>query len=188
MPQLSSPNSKSLTLAEAAKRLGISQATLRNWRRIGHIECHCNKPLLFSVAAVGELKRKIRTNVRPKLRTRANKSAAAVSDLLALTHIDGADAIATVSAACPKASSRECLLFFCALRLLLAAGEGRSGKNSASGTPPDIHWRRHAVGAVVRRWRSRLGNHWDAALWNRSLPFASLSPEGEIRSATYIYR
>ncbi len=64
-----------LPIAEAARLLGVSTATVRNWTRAGHLTPASSRPLVFDKGGVEELQDRIRNNRFNRLRKRANKTA-----------------------------------------------------------------------------------------------------------------
>lgn len=68
-----------VSVKEAAALLGVSAATVRNWRRAGLLPSVAARPFAFAREAVRTLRARIRANAVPRLRARANKTASAVS-------------------------------------------------------------------------------------------------------------
>lgn len=72
-------NTATLSVDDTARILGVSDATVRNWARAGHIHPLCSRPLLFAESDVHALKMQIATGSISRLRTRANKSVSSVT-------------------------------------------------------------------------------------------------------------
>ena len=70
---MSSPEN-TLEVGEASRILSVSEATLRNWVKLGVIDTESAKPLRFSVNHVIDLREKIERGEIKKLDTRANKT------------------------------------------------------------------------------------------------------------------
>src|SRR4051812_47267799 len=62
-----------VNIQEAANRLGVSTATIRNWTKSGLLRALAAKPLSFDADEVTEIAAKLRSGGIQRLRSRANK-------------------------------------------------------------------------------------------------------------------
>ena len=113
-----------LTAREAAGILGVSPATLANWRRAGHLDAATARPLRYAGRTVERLAERIRTDRFRRLRARANKTASAEIRLPVFSGAVFAGPAADLIRAAGKAGvSPDTALFLAAIRLLALAGE-----------------------------------------------------------------
>src|SRR5450759_394447 len=64
---------KQISVEHAAKIVGVSSATMRNWAKAGHISPAKTRPLSFLEWEVLTLKNQLNSGSLQKLKTRANK-------------------------------------------------------------------------------------------------------------------
>ena len=152
------PGHSCLSTGEAAKLLGVSGATVRNWCRAGHLAPAALHPLLFKQEDVADLKERILNNRFNRLRKRANKTA---SDKQG--GVDAADAKIAADLACfmeilgKNNIDATRAVYTAALHFLEAKGEATIRYASGLLNFNDIVWRRHSVGEVMRAWLERNG-------------------------------
>lgn len=149
-----------VSLHEAAKLMGISSATLRNWVKAGHLQPASARPLLLWEDAVLDLKNKIGRGFWPKLQTRANKANSATQrlpeeyteDSGLITHIAG-----LMAALKGKRLAIETAVFYAALRFLHMNGEVQPIDHP----DPLAHlaawsWTRKSMQDVLLEWHTTL--------------------------------
>ncbi len=153
-------NMKQVSVAHAAKMIGVSSATIRNWTKAGHISPVCAYPLSFLEDAVLRLKSKIGTASFGRLKTRANKIGS-VGNILPLEYAGNYSQIAHIENIVAQFKSHELksehLLFLAALRLLETEGELKRGQTTdVFDLSPHDSWTRKPVRAAIAEWRDSL--------------------------------
>lgn len=148
-------DSDKLTVREASALLGVSGATLRNWRKAGHIHPVCDNPLMFARRGVMRLGERIADTSFKRLRSRANKTASAKSGApdasvpaLSASMAELARRVRGVSA------DIDAIMWAAALIRLDRAGEvefivEKRGISAAG-------WKRDAIAEIMENWRRRL--------------------------------
>lgn len=147
-----------LSTNEAAKILGVSGATVRNWHRVGHLACATRRPLLFDETTVRELLKRIHTNQFSRLRKRANKTAGGHVPIAAIDNEHIPETVARLNAKLETLRlDPEPVLFMAALRYLEKKGEvSSSGPAGIAATPlEELAWRRSTVGKIMLGWHRR---------------------------------
>ncbi len=151
---------KHLNTRDTADLLGVSEATVRNWYRAGHIEASADRPLLFERTEVFALRERIRSNRFNRLRQRANKSASGrvippeTTDQALL-----ADLLRVGRAASAHGLDSDCVVYLAALRLLESRDEARLPAADRLGRdygPADVAWRRKPVRDTMLAWAASL--------------------------------
>lgn len=64
---------ETLQVGQASQMLSVSEATLRNWVKLGIVETESKKPLLFKLEHIEDIRSKIANGEIQKLNSRANK-------------------------------------------------------------------------------------------------------------------
>lgn len=151
-----------ISTTEAAKILGVSAATIRNWSRAGHLRPASQRPISFVRGDVLTLKERIRTNRFNRLRKRANKSASEKIDLPEIRDARFAsDLGAFIERLDDAGADPSRTVFAAALHYLIHAGE--AVPPARSDRFDDISWRRASMGAIMRKWFARNGHSLYAA-------------------------
>lgn len=132
-----------LPLREAAARLHVSTATLRNWIRLGVLLPDRERPYRFRVEAVAAFRREKRSESGARLTSRANKSRSTVRRFRGPCR----EAAAVFRSLRP---GLECAMYTAALKRLEAAGE-----IELDGIRP-VCFLRESVRTVLENWRRRL--------------------------------
>ena len=149
-----------LSLGRAALMLGVSQATVRNWIKAGHLTPAARRPVQFQEQAILDLQSRIISGEVERLRTRANKTSSRLRFIPAeyTTQAGGRSAAARVLALVRAADLDMTAMLFCvAMRLLELSGdvariEGADGPRITS-----FHsWRRRAVEQEMQDWHAAL--------------------------------
>ncbi|WP_024866680.1 TaqI-like C-terminal specificity domain-containing protein [Butyrivibrio sp. FCS014] len=114
----------SLSVREAAQTLGISEATVRNWVKLGRLTPSSNSPLSFNAPEIEALHQSLDNGQR--LSSRRNKSRA-VGNYVPLSYIDSASPnhkviCALIEALSEKSVSDTTVLFYYAKELLASRG------------------------------------------------------------------
>jgi len=135
-------NTGFLRLREAAEKLNISAATLRNWVRLGIVTPDGERPFRFRTGTVAAIRR---AGHSAKLTARANKSRSKARCFHGPCR-EAAEAFRSLR------PGLECAMFVAALRRLETAGE-----IELDGIQP-IRFQRDSVRTVVTDWSKRLRN------------------------------
>ena len=149
---------KHVSVDRAAKIIGVSSATIRNWVKAGHINSVSERPLLFLEESILSLKNQIGTESFGRLKTRANKSGS-VSNFLPEEYAGNSGLITHISniVSCIKEEKLgiEPVIFLAALRLLEVNGEVIT---PSSDHPFDLDsyssWARKSVKSAISEWRA----------------------------------
>lgn len=172
---------KQISVDHAAKIVGVSSATIRNWAKAGHINPVCARPLTFLEESIWSLKNKIGSDSFTKLQTRANKIGSAISTLPA-EYAENAGVIAHIENVVALFKNNglmvEPLLFVAALRLLEAAGEVKGcGTTDIFDLSAYGSWARQSVMAVMTEWGDSLKTIGDKGkyinIYNFIAPYGS---------------
>ncbi len=156
-----STEQKQVTTTEAAKILGVSGATVRNWSKAGYITPSQSRPLLFMENEIFALQERIKTNRFNRLRKRANKSAITTMPRPELATPEVNAYLTSLGGWAANNQVRSShIVYTAALRFLESLDEVALGNRSAEQAQPrELHWRRGSIGAVMTRWRERLGGY-----------------------------
>jgi len=148
---------KHVSVDHAAKIIGVSSATIRNWEKAGHIISTSSRPLMFLEESALSLKNKIGTESFEKLKKRANKSGSATSFLpeeYAENAVLASHIANIVSYVKHENLEIEPVIFLAALRLLESKGEVRKPNSS---DPFNLNsyssWLRNSIKKVIADWR-----------------------------------
>jgi tRNA1(Val) A37 N6-methylase TrmN6 len=153
---------KSMSVDSAAKMVGVSAATMRNWAKAGHIAAVNTTPLSFSEKAVFGLKNQLSTGTLQKLKTRANKARSEASILpseyaLNAALLDNIQAI--IALVRHHKLDTERVLFVAALHHLALEQElTRAASPDLFDLDSIISWRRNALRIEIENWRATLGD------------------------------
>ena len=147
-----------VTPGEAADLLGVSVATIRNWRRAGHLEAIFTGPLTFGREAVLALRERIHTNRFSRLRTRANKSASGRRSKVGNLDARFASDLDHIGRLAVEAGHEPVqVLFTAALHYLDAMGEvALAGRSDSLPSIEKLVWKRTPVREVMLAWNRRL--------------------------------
>lgn len=151
---------KYVSVEHAAKMIGVSSATMRNWAKAGHICPASTRPLYFLEESVLRLKSKIGSESFGRLKTRANKRGS-VSSFLPEEYAENSDLVSCIAdiVACFKQENLaiEPVMFLAALRLLEQKGEVTRLSESALFNMANYGcWARQAVKCVIQDWRKSI--------------------------------
>ena len=161
---------KQISVNHAAKIVGVSTATMRNWAKAGHIASTRTRPLAFSEMAVLSLKNQIGSGSLQKLKTRANKNRSEEKTLPS-EYASNAKLIENIKSIIEFVNQNqlntEIVLFVAALRLLVA-DEEMIRESTADIFNPDSFtaWRRHVIKVEIEQWRDSLGVIKDNVLYS----------------------
>ncbi|MFY9259978.1 MAG: TaqI-like C-terminal specificity domain-containing protein [Gallionella sp.] len=158
---------KPVSVDRAAKMVGVSSATLRNWTKAGHITPVNTTPLSFSEMAVFGLKNQLSAGTLHKLKTRANKARSEASILPSEYALNDAllDNIQAIIALVRHHKlDTERVLFVAALHLLALEQElTRAASPDLFDLDSITSWRRNALRIEIENWRATLGDIGNAA-------------------------
>lgn len=153
---------KSVFVAQAAQRLGVSTATIRNWVKAGHLTPIATRPLAFQEAAVRHLKQQMGSASFTRLTHRANKSEAVCRFLppeyTAHPELRAAlePLLHTILSSDPPLNC-EVMMFLASLRLLEATGQVyRPDTQNPLDITTNHTWARSAVQQLMVTWHSEL--------------------------------
>ena len=168
-PADSAPENVLLSLDRAALMLGVSQATVRNWIKAGHLTPASRRPVQFQAGTILNFQSRIISGEVERLRARANKTSSRLRFIPAeyISLAGGGGAAASVIALVQAAELDMAAALFCvAMRLLELSGdvariEGADGPQFAS-----FHsWRRGAVQQEMKDWCAVLGQGVNFSLY-----------------------
>lgn len=149
---------QAVSTTDAAALLGVSEATIRNWVRAGHLSSLTPRPLSFREEDIAALLGRIRANGFSRLRKRANKSASAA---LRNPGIRDRKILGDLAIFAGRLEQNEMdashALYSAALCLLADRGEASLPPPAAEWRFENIRWRRAAVRDVMRGWLARIG-------------------------------
>lgn len=147
-----------LPITEAARFLGVSTATVRNWTRAGHLDALSSRPLVFNAGDVEQLKDRIHNNRFSKLRKRANKTASGAHHRPDLVSAQiAADLTRFVSILKINNLDASRAVYTAALYYLEKHEEAELRYENGLLLWENIVWRRGAVGDIMRAWLERNG-------------------------------
>lgn len=153
---------KSISVDHAAKMVGVSSATLRNWAKAGHIAPVKTTPLSFSEMEVFGLKNKLSSGTLQKLKTRANKSHSEANTLPSEYASDDAlvgNIQAILELVRQHKLDTEIVLFVAALRALAIEEELiKTPSSDLFDLNSFTSWRRNALRVEIENWRATLGD------------------------------
>lgn len=161
---------KQISVDHAAKMVGVSTATMRNWARAGHIAPARARPLAFTEMAVLSLKSQLGSGALQKLKTRANK-VRSEDNILPSEYASNSDLIENIKSIIEFVKQNklhmETVLFVAALRLLVADGEMiRTSLTDLFDSDSFAAWRRDSTRVEMEQWRNRLGEINDNNLYS----------------------
>ena len=153
---------KQISVDHAAKLVGVSTDSMRNWARAGHIAPARARPLAFTEMAVLSLKTQLGSGVLQKLKTRANK-ARSEENILPGEYASNSDLIENIKSINEFVKQNklriEAVLFVAALRLLVNDGEViRKQVTNLFATDSFAVWRRDSTRTEIEQWRNCLGD------------------------------
>lgn len=155
-----SEHRKYISADDAAKVIGVSTATIRNWVKAGHIDPASARPLSFLAETISALRQKISSEDFSRLRSRANKASSATRFLpdeysdnpkLAMRMLNIVE--------CFKRENIdiEPVIFLAAMRLLEVCGEvRRANPRHSFNLDSYSDWARKSVKATILEWRHSL--------------------------------
>jgi len=153
---------KQISVDHAAKIVGVSSATMRNWAKAGHIAPAKTRPLSFSEMEVLNLKNQLNSGSLHKLRTRANK-ARSKENILPSEYLSNNDLVENIKGIIDLVNRNklniEIVLFVATLRML------EIDKEMFIEPSTDIFdfnsfkaWRRNSIKVEIEKWSYSLGN------------------------------
>lgn len=153
---------RQISVDHAAKIVGISSATMRNWVKAGHIAPSKTSPLSFSEKEVLSLKNQLGAGSLHKLRTRANK-ARSEENILPSEYASNNDLVESIKAIIDLVDRNELdveiVLFVASLRLLEIDEEVvREPTADLFDFNSFKTWRRNSIKIEIEKWRYSLGN------------------------------
>ncbi len=165
----------------AAKIIGVSSATIRNWVKAGHIKPASFRPLLFLEDSVLELKSRIGSGSFNKLKIRANK-VGSESNFFPEEYVENRSLISHIANIVSRVKDKdlevEAIIFLASLRLLEQQGEVQKVKN---GDPFSMEtyklWSRQSVKNAIFEWRSSFSLSQPISQYNHV--YELLTPYGE---------
>ena len=153
-----------LSVTEAARQIGVSTATVRNWAKAGHIEPVPGDRLSFDEGEVSRVKADLASGRLGRLRSRANKTKS--DTRFVPTEYADSDNIFRVTSQLYQLQANNCLskeslLFFAALRRLERAGDVNADSGMLLRDQPAqcfdrLTWRRECVRNEMQHWYETL--------------------------------
>jgi tRNA1(Val) A37 N6-methylase TrmN6 len=152
---------KILAIDEAASRLGVSTATLRNWAKAGHMVPYSTRPIRFLEEDVKFLTEQIKSGKSSRLQKRANKTCSAAT----IAHYDqeiGVGALDRIQILENKRThlgiDENSFIYLAALKQLECVGEiTRSiGKSGCLFGLESFMWKRDSLKQHMHEWGSRI--------------------------------
>jgi type I restriction-modification system DNA methylase subunit len=180
--------SKTLQVGQASHLLSVSEATLRNWVKLGLIETESKRPLLFKLQHIEDIRAKIANGEIQKLNTRANKLHSSLESsnishladqklksvatkVIELHRLDGISYVETLAA--------------CALVLLALNGKVTfKTSKSTIDLSKDIDWTSKHLSSEFERWRGLLQSNElpiPSGLWE----LLESMPDGDLLGVIY---
>ena len=151
----------------AARIIGISPATLRNWIKLGLIKPAVSKPLMLSEASLRKLMDNVRSGRVPRLQSRANKTQSAMRTVAASGANSSPQFIASICHILQAMKDHdlaiEPVIFLASMNLLLQKKEA-AGMDSSLSTCPYrqvTRWRRRCVQSCMSDWHDSLGDTYE---------------------------
>ncbi|MDP2752031.1 MAG: TaqI-like C-terminal specificity domain-containing protein [Rhodocyclaceae bacterium] len=153
---------KQISVDHAAKIVGVSSATMRNWAKAGHIAPAKIRPLSFSEMEVFRLKNQLSAGSLQKLKTRANK-VRSEENILPSECASNNDLVENIKAIIDLVDRNkldiEIVLFVASLRLLEIDEEvAREPAADIFDLNSFKAWQRNATKVEIEKWRYSLGN------------------------------
>lgn len=153
---------KQISVGNAAKIVGVSSATMRNWAKSGHIAPVKTRPLSFSEMEVLSLKNQLSSGSLQKLKTRANKRHS-TEYILPIEYASNNALIENIKAIADLVDRNkldvEIVLFVASLRLLEIDEEVvREPATDIFDFNSFKTWRRNSTKVEIEKWRYLLGN------------------------------
>ncbi len=153
---------KQISVDHAAKIVGVSSATMRNWAKAGHIAPAKTTPLSFSEMEVFGLKTQLSSGALQKLKTRANK-AHSEENILPSEYASNDALVDNIKAIIDLVRSHkldiEIVLFVAALRMLAVEEEViRAPSSDLFDLNSFTAWRRNATKIEIENWHCSLIN------------------------------
>lgn len=160
---------KQISVNSAAKIVGVSSATMRNWVKAGHIASAKTRPLSFSEMEVLGLKKQLSSGTLQKLKTRANKARSEVN-ILPSEYASNNDLAENIRAIIDLVNHHkldvETVLFVATLKLLVVEEEViRDSSSSLFDFNSLQNWRRNSTKIEIKKWRDSLGDVSNKALY-----------------------
>lgn len=160
---------KQISVNSAAKIVGVSSATMRNWVKAGHIASAQTRPLFFSEAEVLGLKNQLSSGTLQKLKTRANKARSEVN-ILPSEYASNNDLAQNIRAIIDLVNHHkldiEIVLFVATLKLLEIEEEVvRDSSSSLFDFNSLQNWRRNSTKIEIEKWRDSLSDVGNEALY-----------------------
>ena len=156
----------SVSIDSAASMIGVSNATIRNWVKAGHLTPAHLSPLCFWQEDVIKLKAAIGSGKVARLRTRANKSNAD-NTLIPKEYLGHQVLIETVQGIVDAFRSASldlnATMFVVALRMLELRGEVMLSPSASLHEWSALHaWRRNAIKTEMLQWQATLSEPLEA--------------------------
>ena len=157
---------KVLSIDEAANRLGVSTATLRNWTKIGHIASCGTRPIRFLEEDINFCVEEIKSGKSTRLKQRANKTCSIATTANYDQEI-GTHAQAKIQTLDKKRAllgiSDNAFMYLAALKQLECAGEiSRSvGTITSSFALESLLWKRESLKQHMHEWRTHINDNID---------------------------
>lgn len=153
---------KPISVDNAAKIVGVSSATMRNWAKAGHIAPVKTMPLSFSEMEVFGLKNQLSSGSLHKLKTRANK-VRSEENILPSEYASNNAFVEKIKAIIDLVNRHkldiEVILFVASLRLLEIEEEViREPSSNIFDFNSFKAWRRSSTKIEIEKWRYSLGN------------------------------
>ncbi len=153
---------KQISVNSAAKIVGVSSATMRNWVKAGHIASIKTRPLSFSEMEVLGLKKQLSSGTLQKLKTRANKSRSE-ANILPSEYASNNDLAEKIKSIIDLVNHHkldvETVLFVATLKLLVIEEEvARDSSSSLFDSNSLQSWRRNSTKIEIEKWRDSLGD------------------------------
>ncbi|HLD63468.1 MAG TPA: TaqI-like C-terminal specificity domain-containing protein, partial [Candidatus Peribacteraceae bacterium] len=163
LPQLGTDKAmKQISVDRAAKIVGVSSATMRNWAKAGHIAPTKTRPLSFTEMEVMSLKNQLSSGSLQKLKTRANK-VRSEENILPNEYAANNDLVENIKAIIDLVDRNkldtEIVLFVASLRLLEIDKEvSREPATDIFDFNSFKAWQRNSTRDEIEKWRCTLGN------------------------------
>lgn len=153
---------KQISVDHAAKIVGVSSATMRNWAKAGHIAPAKTRPLSFLEMEVLSLKNQLGSGSLQKLKTRANK-VRSEENILPSEYASNNDLAENIKTIIDLVNRNkldiEIVLFVASLRLLEIDEEMvREPATDIFDFNSFKAWRRNSTKVEIEKWRYSLGN------------------------------
>lgn len=153
---------KQISVDHAAKIVGVSSATMRNWSKAGHIEAVKTRPLSFLETEVFSLKNNLNSGLLQKLKTRANKARSDINIFPSeyASNKDLVDSIKTIIDLVNRNKlDIDIVIFIASLRLLEIDEEVlREPATDIFNFHSFKAWKRNSIKLEIEKWLFSLGN------------------------------